>query len=219
MRRTIGVDVDDLVRSLTLSAEDDDELTARILDAAAELFTTHGVRRCSVEDIAARSGLGRTTVYRRFPGRAQIVTAVLTRECRRFFTAILLATAHLEREQDMVVEGFLAGLRSAEATRLSALVRTEPELLSLLTVDSGTVVAVARDLLVAAFGPVADDDTGRRVALTAEVLVRLAISFVVEGRSLLDPGDEERARADLHALLGPLVEPLAEARLSARRTR
>jgi AcrR family transcriptional regulator len=203
----------DLLRSVTDDrTAGEDAVTGRILDAAGELFARHGVRRCTVEDIAEHSGLGRTTVYRRFDGRAQIVTAVLARDCRRFFTSIVDATAHLERIEDKVVEGFLTGLGADEAALLSSLARTEPELLHLVTVDSGPLIAVAREFLVGAFGPVVDGEARRRVAVAAEVLVRLAVSLVVDGRSVIPLDDAARAREDLHALFDPLLGPLADLR-------
>lgn len=210
MKRTLDVDLGELLRTLTSDpAGSEDETTRRILDAADELFRQHGVRRCTVDEIAERSGLGRTTVYRRFEGRSQIVTAALARECRRFFSSILLATVHLDRIEDAVVEGFLTGLRSAESSLLSELVRTEPEVLRLLTVDAGPIIGVARDVLVAASGVDTAPETRRRVQIVAEVLVRLAISFVADDRSVIPLDDPERARADLHDLLDPLLQPLA----------
>ena len=212
-RRHLDVDLDELLRSLSgPQAPAGDETTARILDAASELFLQYGIRRCTVDDIAQRSGLGRTTIYRRFDGRSQIVTAVLARECRRFLTSIMFATVHLETIEDMVVEGFLTGLGSPERATLSALARSEPGLLRLLTVESEPLIAVATGVLVDAFGPLGRPADRRRVEVVAEALVRLALSFVLERRSTIPLHDRQRARADLHALLDPLLEPLGELR-------
>lgn len=212
MRRSVGIGVDDLLASVAGgagAAGEGDEVADRILDAAGELFTLAGVRRTSVDDIAEHSGVGRTTVYRRFEGRNQIVEAVLGREVRRFFASILASTAHLRRFEDVVVESFLTGLRATEASLLSTLVRSEPELLALLTIDGGPVVAAARDFLVAAYG--ADDDhiTHGHIAMVAEMLVRLAISLVLTPETALPLDDDEAARAALHRLLDPLLAPLS----------
>lgn len=208
MRRSLNVDLDGLLSSLAVASEPSDEVTSRILDAAADLFMRHGVRRCTIDEIALHSGLGRTTVYRRFENRGDLVTAVLARECRRFFSSTLLATAHLERVEDVVVEGFLAGLGSSDRTMLAELVRSEPEVLRLLTVDAGPLIAVARDLLVGASGPLEDPAARRRAEIVAEVLVRLALSFVTDDRSVIPLDDPDRAREDLHILLDPLLAPL-----------
>lgn len=212
MRRNVGVDVDDLLASVIRPIDQPDETTTRILDAASELFMTIGVRRCSVEDIAERSGLGRTTVYRRFDGgRSQIVEAVLGREIHRFFSGILTSTAHLERFEDVVIESFLSGLRASEASLLATLVATEPDLLRLFTIEGGPVVAAARQFLVMAYGAArpsgaADDTT---VAMVAELLVRLAISLVLTPQTVLPLDDTDEARAALHRLLDPLLVPLS----------
>jgi len=210
MRRTVDIDLADLLRTAS-APHDGDEISVRILDAASELFLTHGIRRCSVEDIAEHSGLGRTTIYRRFDGRGQIIEAVIARECHRFFTSILESTSHLDRFQDVVIEGFLTGMRAVETSILSNLVRDEPDLLRVLTVDAGPVIAAARTFLVTAFGPVASAEDRARVGAVSELLVRLAISMVLSEDTFL-PIDGPNASAEMHRLLDPLLDPLAELR-------
>jgi AcrR family transcriptional regulator len=205
--RTV-IDVDELMRS-ALVAPPEDDTTERILDAAAELFVTRGIRRCSVEEIAERSGVGRTTVYRRFEHRNQIVQAVLARETQRFFAGILTATAGIELFEDLVVEAFLCGLDAAQSSLLTEMVRTQPELRSLFTVDAEPLIGAATGFLVMAFGPVPSDDERARVAAVAELLVRLAISLVVSGPGGLPVGDDDASRRALHQLLDPLLVPLA----------
>lgn len=213
MRRSVGVDVDLLLASIGRRADPSDETADRILDAAAELFATIGVRRCSMDDIAERSGVGRTTVYRRFEGRRQVVEAVLAREIHRFFGSILRSTAHLDRFEDVVIESFLTGLRASEASLLTALVRAEPELLQLLTIDAGPVVGAARDFLVAAYRATRPDDRPAvdlgQVAMFAEVLVRLAISLVLTPQTVIPLDDDAATRAALHRLLDPVITPLS----------
>ena len=210
MRRTVDIDVADLLRT-AVAPLDGDEISVRILDSASELFLTHGIRRCSVEDIAEHSGLGRTTIYRRFDGRGQIIEAVLARECHRFFRSILESTSHLDRFQDIVVDGFLTGMRAVETSILSNLVREEPDLLRVLTVDASPVITAARSFLVAAFGPVASAEDAAQVAAVSEVLVRLAISMVLAEHTVL-PIDGPDATAAMHRLLDPLLDPLAALR-------
>ncbi len=212
MPRRVSLDPDELLSTLGTGVPVDD-VTDRILDAAGELFALHGIGRCSVEEVAERSGLGRTTVYRRFGSRSALVDAVLVRECRSFFAAIIAATSHVERFEDLVVEGFLVGLSSAESSVLAGLVRSEPDLLRLLTVGSGPVLAAAADVLVAAYGPTEEP---HHVRLVAEVLVRLAISMVLVPSDGLDPGDPVMARAALHELLDPVLVPLGERRALTR---
>jgi AcrR family transcriptional regulator len=50
---------------------------ARVLSAAAQLFATRGARDVTMADIAAAAGIGRATLYRRYPDVASIATALL----------------------------------------------------------------------------------------------------------------------------------------------
>jgi AcrR family transcriptional regulator len=50
---------------------------ARVLDAAARLFAAHDGRTVTMERIAAEAGVGKATLYRRFPDVASIAVALL----------------------------------------------------------------------------------------------------------------------------------------------
>jgi AcrR family transcriptional regulator len=49
----------------------------RVLDAASELFASRGARNVTMGDVAAAAGVGRGTLYRRYPDIAAIATALL----------------------------------------------------------------------------------------------------------------------------------------------
>ena len=95
---------------------------------------------------------------------------------------------------------------------LTELVRTQPELRALFTVDAAPLIAAASGFLVMAFGPVTDADQRRQVAAVAELLVRLAISLVVTGPGAIPSADDDASRAALHSLFDPLLVPLAALR-------
>ncbi|GIE88650.1 TetR/AcrR family transcriptional regulator [Actinoplanes regularis] len=51
----------------------------RLLDTAERLFYANGIRSVGVERILAESGVGRASLYRHFPGKDDLVVAVLQR--------------------------------------------------------------------------------------------------------------------------------------------
>ena len=51
------------------------EADEAILDAAIELFADAGLEGLTVEGVAARAGVGKATVYRRYPGKLELVVA------------------------------------------------------------------------------------------------------------------------------------------------
>ncbi|WP_330767021.1 TetR/AcrR family transcriptional regulator [Rhodococcus sp. M8-35] len=51
---------------------------SRILAATLELLRTQGPQRVTVDAVSARSGVAKTTIYRHYRGRAQMLRAALT---------------------------------------------------------------------------------------------------------------------------------------------
>ena len=71
-----------------LVARTGDELdgySERILEAAREELSAYGLRRTTLDDIAARAGVGRATLYRRFANRDTLLAALVAREARALF--------------------------------------------------------------------------------------------------------------------------------------
>jgi AcrR family transcriptional regulator len=56
---------------------------ARVLAAAERLFAEHGATAVSMEDIAREAGVGKGTLYRRYPDRAALAVALLDEHERR----------------------------------------------------------------------------------------------------------------------------------------
>ncbi len=198
-----------------IGVDHSDEATSALLDATADLVSAYGVRRWSVDDVAERSGLGRTTVYRRFDGRDDLVHAVLARDIQRFFSAIASEVADVARLEDKLVEGFVVGLRAAHRSLIPRLVETDPGVaVALLTAEP--VVAVARRAMVDQYRALEPGGDAAAAELVAETLVRLAVSFVLSPGSVIVVEDEDRTRRALRRLISPLVRPPSGA-LSSRR--
>jgi len=54
-----------------------EEARQKMLDAVTELALTRGVRALTIDEVARRSGVAKTTIYRHFPSKNQlIVTAI-----------------------------------------------------------------------------------------------------------------------------------------------
>src|SRR5690606_38113267 len=58
-------------------------------DAAAELFATHGVEQVSMDAVAARAGVGKGTLFRRFGDKAGLAAALLDERERALQEKIL----------------------------------------------------------------------------------------------------------------------------------
>ncbi|MFI1200503.1 TetR/AcrR family transcriptional regulator [Streptomyces sp. NPDC020883] len=124
-------------------------LTDRILDAAREQFTTFGLRRSTVDDVAERAGVSRVTVYRRVGNKDELAQRVLLREYRRFVAEVDAAVAGLPTMEERMVEGFAALLRLVRGhPPIGGLMRLEPEtMLPYLTLESGPSFLAMRGYL------------------------------------------------------------------------
>ncbi|KAA1422162.1 TetR/AcrR family transcriptional regulator [Mumia zhuanghuii] len=99
-----------------------------ILDAAADGLVEHGLDRLTMADIAARAGVARATLYRRWENVRSVVAALLTRE----WVAVI---AEANREEIAVGRDRLvdAVVRTAAMIRVhpvqKAVVESDPEFL------------------------------------------------------------------------------------------
>src|SRR5437660_5546067 len=101
------------------------DLDRTILDTARAVFETYGVRRANIEDVAARAGVSRSTVYRRFPTKDDLLEQVVRREAELFFATLDRATVGCNPRQ-AVIEAFALGVRLVQDSRLySRIVESE----------------------------------------------------------------------------------------------
>lgn len=197
-----------LARALDPQVEPpDDALSERILDAALTLGAASGMRRLTMDDVARRARVGRMTVYRRFGDKERLVEALGVREMRRCLAELDAAIGADAPIEEQIAEGFATSLRIArEHPLLNRLARLEPETVVRALADGG-IFAAARAFLAARLeesqqaGVVGPID----VEAAAEVLVRLAFSFVLIQESVLPTGDEEQARDVARRLIAPVV--------------
>jgi AcrR family transcriptional regulator len=65
----------------------------RILEAAYELFSTRGIRAVGTEEVLAKAGVAKSTLYRHFPSKEKLVLAFLQRREHRWTRAFVEAEA------------------------------------------------------------------------------------------------------------------------------
>ncbi|MEZ5020595.1 MAG: helix-turn-helix domain-containing protein [Bacteroidales bacterium] len=95
-----------------------------IIDVAAGLFATVGLRRTTMESIAAAAGRGRRTVYMYFRNKAEIYDAVVEMEIRQI-TNPLSSIAHSGEPLDVILQRY----GEERARRLVDLIRRNPLLI------------------------------------------------------------------------------------------
>ncbi len=187
----------------------DDATSGRVLDAALDLVAASGLRSLTMDDVAARAGVGRMTVYRRFGDREALIDALAVREFQACLAALDEAAGVDEPIHDQVAAGFVTSLRLVRThPLLQRFARHEPEAaLDALNANGGFLFGLAcgfvadrlRAAEAAGAGGQLDPDQA------AELLVRLAISFLLIPNSVLPIDDDDQAAEVARRLIAPIL--------------
>jgi AcrR family transcriptional regulator len=189
-------------------ADPEDEIAARLLDAAYEQFCRMGIKRSTMADVAKLAGVSRITVYRRFATKDVLVEQVVRREFRRYFDRFVHDVQGARTVADRVELGFVSSLR---AIRRNALIAVEPDaVVPSMTSDGGRTLAAVRQFLAGGLrreqlaGHVCEEVD---VDLVAEMMVRVSASFLVIPSHVVDIEDDEQMRAVARRFLVPMLGP------------
>ncbi|ORA31499.1 TetR/AcrR family transcriptional regulator [Mycobacterium aquaticum] len=197
---------------LTLVREPD-AISTRILAAALEQAELVGIRRTTMEDVARRSGVGRATLYRRFPTKDALIDALVLAEARRYLEGSDRARAQAETLEDrMVFDTVFTVTFLREHALLKKLLRTEPEtILPSLTVDAGAIIDFATEhsaaqLRTDLYGTAETTEAQERHLRTvAELHTRLTLSFIVTPHSSIKLTTLEDTREYVRTYMLPMV--------------
>ncbi|WP_123025828.1 TetR/AcrR family transcriptional regulator [Mycolicibacterium stellerae] len=199
--------------AVVAQVDEPDEITTRILRAAFEQAELIGMRRTTMEDVARRSGVGRATLYRRFPTKAALVDAVVLAAARRFLEGSAQARSHATTLEDRIVFGTVFTVTFLREHRLlKQLLRTEPEtIMPSLTVDAGAIIDFATDysvewLRTELYGKRKTTAAQERHLHTvAELQTRLTLSFIVTPHTSINLASIDDTRAYVRAYLLPMI--------------
>ncbi|MDH6246307.1 helix-turn-helix domain-containing protein [Mycobacterium sp. OTB74] len=189
------------------------DATAVILDAALAEFERHGIRRVALDDVAKRAGVSRTTIYRRFANRDELVAAVVERENTELFADIADELKNAAPQSDLYVEAFtLSILRFRRHRVLNQLMVDEPALLLELAHRhySAAVDRMATALRVIFPAGFADRIGEQAVNDLADTILRYAaMALMLPSVEALDTAEDIRAFAARHFL--PSLPPALRA--------
>lgn len=89
-----------------------------ILDAARQVFMERGFEGASIDEIVRISGVSKPTLYRYFPDKRDLYSAIFTRECDRYALQLFppeLAAAEVAEALEQIARLYLERLLSPEA--------------------------------------------------------------------------------------------------------
>jgi len=180
---------------------------AVIFEATTQLLVEVGYDLLSIEAVAARAGVGKTTIYRRHASKAALVVAAVDRQGPWQPPAV---TAGSAREQLLATVGWMAQEIGTEQVGLLSAVfagmRSDPELAvamrEILRRDQAVVIEYVSQRAGNPGSPV--DLTRQAVELVAEVATAMLLHrLVLTGEAV----DEPFVRHIVDDVLLPLLQP------------
>lgn len=176
-----------------------------ILDTARAVFETYGVRRANIEDVAARAGVSRSTIYRRFPTKDELFEAVVRREAELFFTTLDQATTG-RSPQEAVVEAFTLGVRLiGDSPLYSRIADSEPELFGMFSRSDIFPIGRFADGIAHTLRRCGADIADADLANIADILLRVAVGIIVFPTDRLDTSDQAAVRDYATRYLVPII--------------
>jgi len=181
-----------------------DSTTEAILDAAVVEFEQHGFRRVALEDVARQAKISRTTIYRRFRNKDELIAAVIERENVTLFADIAKELTQAGPQSNYYVEAFtLAILKFRRHRVLDRMIRDEPALVLELAGrhHGAAIVRMAEALRVIFPSGFAERIGEQAVNDFADTILRYAaMVLLLPSAQPLESADDIRAFAIRHFL-------------------
>ena len=181
-----------------------DSTLEAILDAAVVEFEQHGFRRVALDDVARRARVSRTTIYRRFSNKDDLVSAVIERENVRLFADIAAELKQSGPQSNYYVEAFTLSILKFRRHRvLDKMITDEPGLVIEL---AGRHYTAAIERMAEALRVIFPTGFAERIGeqavieLADTILRYAAMVLLLPSAHPLDTADDIRAFANQHFL-------------------
>jgi AcrR family transcriptional regulator len=178
----------------------------RIMDAVIDELLVTSMSKLSLEDVAARAGVTRMTVYRRFGDRPKVIEAAVARDVSRFFDDLVAADDPMAPARERIADSFATALSLCFGHPVLAhLLATDPGgLLETVLADDGAILAMGSAFIAARLATPGRPPTAAH-RRTGQLLARLFIALLMMPPTVVDLADADQARALAREAVVPLI--------------
>lgn len=196
------------IRTTPLSTSRQSDPESQILQAARQCYLADGISNTGMREVAAAAGVARSTLYRYFPSRDDVLVAVVQQEMAAFNADIQKLLQGISQPADFMVEGILVALREIPRRPILNAVFVSDE-------DARARRIVWNSRLIVDFGEQLMDDVIKPAqqagllqdqvppGVLVEWVYRILVSFLTLPSNWIE--DEEGLRDTLNTLLVPVL--------------
>jgi len=179
-----------------------------ILAAAKRCYLAEGISATGMKEVAARAGVARSTLYRYFPSRDDLLVATIKQEMAALNQKIRKKMADFHQPADLVVEGLIVAIKEVpRRPLLRAVFASEQDSRARRVVwSSPVIVDFGEELMDHVIRPAQDAQILQdsvRPEILVEWVYRLLLSFLTLPSNWVK--SDEQLRTTLHALLVPVL--------------
>jgi AcrR family transcriptional regulator len=184
------------------------DLIASILAAARRCYLASGISATTMQEVADAADVARSTVYRYFPGRDDLLVATIKGEMEQLNKRLRKRLAKYPDPADQLVEGLIVAIKEVpRRPLLRAVFASEEDTRARHAIwSSDVIVRFGEELMDHVISPARDAGL-LQDAVRPEVLVewvyRLLLSFLTLPSNWVR--SDVQLRATLHALLVPVL--------------
>ena len=185
-----------------------DDPVNTIIAAAKSCYLASGISATGMKEVAISAGVARSTVYRYFPSRLDLLVATIKAEMERLNIRIRKKLARYPDPADQMVEGLILAIKEVPRQPLLRIVFASEEDSRARTAvwNSDVIVGFGAELMDHVISPAREAGL-LQDAVPPEILVewvyRLLLSFLTLPSNWVK--SDAQLRTTLHALLVPVV--------------
>lgn len=180
----------------------------RILAAAKHCYLRNGLNETGMREIADEAGIARSTLYRYFPTRNDVLIATIKEDMLDANDLIHKKVDHLNDPADLIVEGLLLALKEIPKRPLlnAIFVSDEDAKQRRVVWGSGSFIGFGEELMAYVVQPAIESGLLQdkvKPEILIEWVYRILLSFLTLPSNAIK--DEKTLRTTLHALLIPVL--------------
>lgn len=181
---------------------------ADILAAARSCYLADGISKTGMRDVASAAGVARSTLYRYFPSRDDLLVATIKQEMLDANGAIQKKLSLEQQPADIIVEGILLALKEIpRRPLLQAVFASDEDARARRVVwNSDVIVRFGEELMEGVVKPALEAGILQdkvRPEMMIEWVYRILLSFLTLPSNWVK--SDKEVRATLHALLVPVL--------------